>query len=299
MYKYTIIIPHYNSNERLNILLDSIPLDIRRDICVIVVDDHSDIHPSKTIRVKYNNLILLDNKFGKGAGGARNTGLTVVDSEWVLFADSDDWFCDNAFSILDEKSNNIDFDICYFAPCSFDLINNKSGTRHRKIASLVDSYINSKSYDDEIKLSFTHYVPWSKLIKTKFIIDNDIWFDETIIANDGMFATKCSLKSEKIVASRLNIYCVTESDNSLTKVKNSKNMTIRVEVFCRMYKLLPNDIKKIIGMNPLSLVYLSLSYGVKDAYGVIKILHSNNVSLIKYFNLTSIQRRLSRFKIKS
>ena len=93
MFTYTIIIPHKNTPQLLQRCLDSIP--IRVDIQIIIVDDFSD----STI-VDFNNfpgsnrlnVEIYLTKEGKGAGYARNVGLTKAKGKWILFADSDDFF---------------------------------------------------------------------------------------------------------------------------------------------------------------------------------------------------------------
>ncbi|MEZ9947936.1 glycosyltransferase family 2 protein [Vibrio breoganii] len=294
MYRYSIIIPHFNSNDSLNKLVSTIPLLDREDIEVIIIDDNSDVNPVDTLPFESKNLIVESNKYLKGAGGARNTGLELSKGDWILFADSDDWFTARAFDVLDSVIGaNSDFDICYFTPTSFNLTNRNEGKRHRKISGLIDDYLSNPTKENKIKLNFSHYVPWTKLIKSSLVSENKLTFDETIIANDGMFSAKCSLAASKIVASRESIYCVTESNYSLTKQKKSDLLYIRVEVFSKMYNFLSKDIKKTIGMNPLALVYLASKYGIREIFVVLRILKTNNVSLVENFNLTSIKRRLN------
>ena len=99
-YNYTIIIPHKNISTLLQRCLNSIPE--RPDVQVIVVDDNSDPavvdfenFPGKD---RKNTEIYLT-KEGKGAGYARNVGLRHAKGEWLLFADADDFYTENAFII--------------------------------------------------------------------------------------------------------------------------------------------------------------------------------------------------------
>ena len=113
-YNYTIIIPHKNIPTLLQRCLNSIPE--RPDVQVIVVDDNSDPavvdfenFPGKD---RKNTEIYLT-KEGKGAGYARNVGLRHAKGEWLLFADADDFYTENAFIILD-KYVEADVDIVFY-----------------------------------------------------------------------------------------------------------------------------------------------------------------------------------------
>src|SRR5690554_2433886 len=92
---YSIIIPHKNIPELLDRCLKSIP--IRDDVQVIVVDDNSD--PDKVDFFEFpglnrHNTDVYFTKEKKGAGYARNVGLTKAIGKWLIFSDADDFFND-------------------------------------------------------------------------------------------------------------------------------------------------------------------------------------------------------------
>lgn len=288
MINISIIIPHFNSSESLKKLLASIP-NIPC-IEVIVIDDHS-TQPVELPRTLHSNFKLVSNKYAKGAGGARNTGIEIARGDWLLFADSDDYFIEGGINrVVSAINNTDDEDILFFPPTSSYLDTNKAAKRHLKYSDLVYSYIRDDSYKNKIMLLFSHYVPWSKAINIELIKSNGIYFDETLIANDGMFSAKCSLKSKKIKCFSEPIYNVTVSQGSLTKIKNVELFRIRLEVFSRMFHYLPNEYKNIIGMSPLALIYMSRAYGRKELFRTINFFANNNVSFFKYFNFSSIKR---------
>ena len=96
----SIVIPHFNDCSRVINLLGTIPDNAY--IEVIVVDDASD---NLTLLQKYlnghrKNVELFVNDCNLGAGACRNIGLSKCNNEWVLFADSDDYFTADAFDII-------------------------------------------------------------------------------------------------------------------------------------------------------------------------------------------------------
>lgn len=102
---YSIIIPHKNSTVLLERCLKSIPC--RKDVQVIVVDDNSENQEELNAVVGGFSQVELILTQGGGAGHARNEGLKYIRGKWVLFADADDFYNKNAFSILDFQRFNI------------------------------------------------------------------------------------------------------------------------------------------------------------------------------------------------
>ncbi len=286
----TIIIPHYNSEASLVRLLDTIPLSSK--IQVVVVDDNSEGFDIDSFTETYSSFEFILNTRGKGAGGARNSGLDIAKGAWVTFADSDDYFISNelAKAIGTISSESLNVDIVFFKPSSVFSNDHSKAKRHIKYTQLIENYMQSENNENRVKLLFSHYVPWSKFIRIELIKSNGIYFDETIIANDGMFSAKCSLYAKGINSYQSTFYIVTVSPNSLTRVKNVKYFRVRLEVFTRMYHFLPDKIKRSIGMSPLSLLKMSLSYSLLEFFKTLMYFRKNKVHFFKYLNRTSFMR---------
>ena len=122
MINYSIIIPHKNIPDLLQICLDSIP--VRDDIEIIVVDDNRDddiVSKSDLPGLERSDCKVIFTKEGKGAGYARNVGLDNANGKWVLFADADDYFVDDFIAKIDQYKDS-DFDIVFFRVNAVDLI---------------------------------------------------------------------------------------------------------------------------------------------------------------------------------
>ena len=112
--KFSVIVPHHNTPRLLIRLLDSIP--DRQDIQVIVVDDNSDIPIQEWDTLKkqiHSNVSVKLTKEGKGAGYARNVGLSLAKGEWLMFADADDYYAPDTFNIIENNLNDT-IDILYY-----------------------------------------------------------------------------------------------------------------------------------------------------------------------------------------
>lgn len=226
---YSIIIPHKNTPELLQRCFDSIQQ--RNDVEVIIVDNNSspDIldfehYPgserSDVTIIKDNNSI--------GAGGARNTGLFQAKGKWVLFADADDYYEKGFIDVLDKYVNTED-EIIYFNQNV--LINGKTINRYFK-------YVDRYCADDEdtiIAIKYKHHVPWNKMIRRDFLIQNHIFFEDCIVGNDILFTFLCGYYSTRISVEKRKIYNYVINPNSIIH-KNKHSQDYYLCLFNHIYQ---------------------------------------------------------------
>lgn len=233
MINISIIIPHYNSTDRLIRLLHSIPNDASFEI--LIIDDKS-THDLAIIKKKLEtlnrpHLYFIENKSDKkGAGVCRNIGLERAQGKWVLFADADDYFTDEFASVIDKYINS-NYDVVFFKPTSIYEDTKQLANRHVEYEKRIDDYINHFDQASELFLRYKYKVPWSKLISLDFIKQYQIFFDEVIASNDVMFSTKVGYYMRHFIGVDETIYCVSQSIGSLTKKMNREVFNSRVNVF--------------------------------------------------------------------
>jgi len=221
MIRYSIIIPHKDTPLLLQRCLDSIP--IQEEIQVIIVDDNSD--RSKVDFSKFPGLGRLYTevyfmKEGKGAGYARNIGLQRVKGEWVLFADADDFFTKDLPQLLTQYKDT-NYDIIFFLTYSVysdDLFRKASRDHNNKY---IQNYLREPSSITESQLRYGFIEPWGKMIRTDLILNNHIFFEESVIVNDYRFSLSIGHAAKNILAVNKTIYTVTHSNNSLTYQKGT------------------------------------------------------------------------------
>lgn len=100
MITYSFVIPHHNTPDLLQRLVDSIPQ--RDDIEIIVVDDNSDNDKKANICRSDVKIIYIDKAHTRGAGHARNIGMDAATGKWILFPDADDFYKPDFITVLDE-----------------------------------------------------------------------------------------------------------------------------------------------------------------------------------------------------
>lgn len=288
MKEISVIIPHYNSFECIYRLLDSIPIDSK--IEVIVVDDKSNSDPGALLKLEQyvvqKGWIFIHNQTnGKGAGCARNLGMEAAEGEWLLFADSDDFFLKDTFSCV-LAAINTDADIVFFPPTGICTDSDQAATRHLEYAANVKRYLARPDHRNEIRLRYMMGPPWSKLVRRKLITDNRIQFDHTLVSNDLMFSTKAGYYAGAIAADPHCIYCVTQqSGGTLTTSKNAANFETRARVQAAyssfLRKRLPKDDydRLPVGSAVFFVRALQGGYGIGEALRVMKMLKGKHVPL--------------------
>ena len=226
-FTYSIIIPHKNTITLLRRCIESIPK--RNDIQIIVIDDYSDIISAEEwnqFQQVYSHVELYLPEEGKGAGYARNIGLKHAKGKWIIFADADDFFYENAFVEFDKLSNS-EYDTIFF---NCDSRDGKTMELIGDRMPIIRRSIDNKDYDS---LKYKSLVPWGKMIKKDFIEDNDLSFEEIEVSNDVMFSLKLGMVINNVGIITSNLYCCTKNEESLFFKKNTDRMKVRIKAYKR------------------------------------------------------------------
>ena len=207
---YTFIIPHHNCPDLLARCLSSIPQ--RDDIQIIVVDDNSDEDkkPAKCGRseVEY---IYIDKAETKGAGRARNVGMSKAKGKWLLFPDADDQYIDNFLNCLDEYKN-LNFDILYFNSEHKDCITGENIPDYA-LNKRISNYDNSQNSLDNIK--FRNYPPWDKMLLREFVLQHKLYFEEVPNGNDILFSLLAGYCAKNIHIDKRCLYTYYRNTNGI------------------------------------------------------------------------------------
>jgi glycosyltransferase involved in cell wall biosynthesis len=100
MYRTSIIIPAYNSEETIEPCLEKIINESKNfESEIIVVDDNSDDRTTEIVK-KFKSVKLIKLSQNKGAGNARNTGAKITKHETLCFVDSDIIISKNSIKCL-------------------------------------------------------------------------------------------------------------------------------------------------------------------------------------------------------
>ena len=236
MYNYSVIIPHKNCVPLLQRCLDSIP--VRDDIQVVVVDDASTLSPDEKtkmelLRSSRVQVLFLDTPHY--AGGARNKGMELAEGRWLVFADADDFFTDNAFEVMDTWLHS-DADMIFFAhrSCYSDTLEPTCRSDERS-GAVRDLSLNAGNRLAEDQLRYQNPVPWARMVRKELVDVHNLRFDSVRVSNDAMFAVYAGFYASKIASDNRETYCVTVRKGSLTQVVSRESAYCRYEVAVRKY----------------------------------------------------------------
>ena len=199
MGKLSVIIPLYKGHDTLKQALHSIAMQsIINDIEIVIINDKDGIGYSDILN-KFSDLNIkyVTNPQNLGCAGARNTGIKNATSEYILFLDSDDALA---------------------SPLSAELLYHRAITTNADI--VVGEFQSEMRCDKGVAIKeMKHSATWmhSKLFKKSFLIDNDLWFVESLRINEDaeLFQLAVDLGAN-IVELNYNCSLWRDNPNSIT-----------------------------------------------------------------------------------
>lgn len=199
-------------------LIDSIP--VRDDIQIIVVDDASDpevvdfskfTFPSNK-NIEFYQIPKSESRWG---GHARNVGIEHATGKWLLFADSDDFYTEEAFVVLDKHIES-EVDIVYFNCKSVNSKTLEPAERANHINNMITAYKQNESEENLNRIKYNAHEPWNKLINGKFLSKYGIRFEEVKKGNDILFTFMVGFFSRNISVEENVVYVCTFRNESIT-----------------------------------------------------------------------------------
>ena len=122
----SVVSPVYNGAKYLEPFLRSVLQQSFPHFELIMVDDgstDSSIEIIKTYQKKDSRIHLIGQNH-KGAGSARNFGLSRAKGQYIIFLDCDDWFSEDFFKTMIDR---IEADQSDIAICEFFIYNQQTG----------------------------------------------------------------------------------------------------------------------------------------------------------------------------
>lgn len=300
--RYSVIIPHRNCADLTRRCLMSVP--DREDIEIIVVDDNSK-NPEE-LRMVQEELSTINAQFiytteGRGAGYARNVGLSHAKGEWLVFTDADDFFEKNAFDIFDKFIND-NYDIVYFPHTSVYSETLEPCLRFNVRNDCLIEYLKESSDHNEEKLKFGDVVPWGKIFRRSVVEQHKIKFDEVPASNDVMFVTQAAYYAKQVHVCEEPVYVLTYRKGSITRVINKENEYSRFRVSLRFNNFLQEKgLKHLQGRNLSRVLSIWRNLSFKDAVFLTKEVYANGQSLFTGlgFSLNDVKKKIKSFSNKN
>lgn len=246
MPKISVVIPIYNSEKYLEECLDSVLSQSFDDIEVICVNDASTDN-SLQILEKYragDDRLIVVNSEKSSAGGARNIGIALAQSEYIHFLDSDDYVEKDIYNLTYDKICSLDADVCIFEYNNLN-IDKKSLHQSAVFAKIEDDDNIGKPifYEDDKELFvYGAVVPWNKLYRKSFLLANGLEFDSLKCAEDRSFYFSVLSKNPKICILKQHLlnyrYNIV---NSLSNMLDNESMNCHMKSFQKILNMFEGE----------------------------------------------------------
>lgn len=293
-FKFSIIIPHHNIPQLLERCLSTI--NRSSDIQVIVIDDKSDdkyIPEIKKLENQYNQFEFYFDKTGLGAGHARNIGLTRAKGDWIIFVDADDYLNSYSYEIWKEYTSKYqDYDILFFREICLDEQNNYINHNPQKVKSINRLLKRENELNKYLKYCF--FQPWSKLFSRNFIKENNLKFQESLVANDMLFSITSGIRTKKVKYINQSFYNYIRREGSLSfnEFSDFNKILSRLLVYHKVQEIF---IQQNIRLRPFSIYFNEVRKHL-EKFKLIKLvdeLRKYNIEIkhfkINYYRSLAIQ----------
>lgn len=222
---FSIIIPVYKVEKYLEQCVNSVLAQTYQDYELILVDDGSpDNCPQMCDEfAETNNRICVIHKCNGGLSDARNSGLKVARGQYVLFLDSDDFWCDvDCLKKIYYKLSTEETDILIFGSQKLFQNSYVSQTKVR-----VDEVLISHAQDLEYLMQYNRFISsaWDKVVRRKLIEEHQISFVKGQLSEDIEWCAKLLLTDPKInvIFEDFHVYRK-QNENSITANIGRKNL---------------------------------------------------------------------------
>lgn len=289
----SVVSPVYNGAKYLEPFLRSVQQQSFPHFELIMVDDgstDSSIEIIKTYQKKDSRIHLIGQNH-KGAGSARNFGLSRAKGQYIIFLDCDDWFSDDFFKTMIDR---IEADQSDIAICEFFIYNQQTGEMEK---SAIPETGNQKIERTNLVFDIFAPNPWTKLYRISFLKKNELLFQEIPSCNDWSFAYTSLACAEKIsVIRKPLVYYRTKTTTSISsyRYKRTKDIVWAIKHLRQELKsrALFSQYKEGFARKSIShLVYEAFSgQGVKVFYVLFRnLLMVNDFAVYKAFVQKAIQ----------
>lgn len=222
----SIVIPMYNIENYIERCLNSfINLDIKKEI-LLINDGSSDntLHIAKKYKEKYKNIKIIDILTNKGSAAARNVGIKESTGEYISFIDGDDVVDEYKYFQLIKQiiKNKLDVGLgngkYIYSEKNEEYMDDfkKDSKKNINYFQVGTGYDFIENLYDKCDIEFRSEMV-KNIYRKKFLIDNDIYFNENRLYEDIFFVFQCMLKAKRMKYYNLDFYkyFVRKDDNNI------------------------------------------------------------------------------------
>lgn len=244
----TLIVPIFNVEKYIEECLNSIVNQTVPFDEVILVDDGSmdnSYRICKEYSNKFPNIFLIHQK-NQGQGKARNIGIGLASSDYIMFCDSDDYFNTQVCEKMHQEWEKQDIEVGLFdAICIYEEGFSSELNPYDRSWIQYKEIMNGEEYF-VITYPRMHIVsPCLMMLKKDFLIKNNIEFPIGMFYEDNVFFIKILLRAERIkyISEKL-YYRRYRQGSTINSAINDKKMNDKIGIIKQIQELLLEEMQK-------------------------------------------------------
>lgn len=191
--RFSFIVPVFNVEAYLPKCLESLDAQEGAEYEVVCIDDGSTDGSSKILdqwRQRMPRLQVVRRENG-GLSAARNTGLDIVQGDYVIFVDSDDWVEPHMLSVLQKTISGEDM-VCF--GCRTTAGANNDLPLNSEVTTGWDYYNRHALEPREIPFVCV----WQRCYRRQFLKEEGLRFCEGILHEDNEFTPRACLAAKRV-----------------------------------------------------------------------------------------------------
>ena len=258
-YLVSVIVPTYNSESFIENTFDSLLMQTIgfEKLEVIFVDDASDDNTPQIIdelALKYENVVSFHLDKNSGAGGKpRDVGMDHATADYLMLLDSDDLFFEDACEFLHDEITTEDIDIVsgtitkdgenvnpgFWESILTDPEDNYQ-VRLNKIKEMVtDDFSLKINTIDDYESVIANFGFSSKIYRKSFLLNNNIYFPHSTVAEDSVFLLSALLNANGIKFINKLVYYypqrMEDGNESISYKITKESMINRLNSYFKMF----------------------------------------------------------------
>ena len=223
MTRISIIMPVFNGQEYIEKAIESVLSQSLEDFELIIVDDGSTDETLGIAGSYDDERIRVISQNNQGPGQARNRGLDIACGEYVMFLDSDDWFCMDALKTAYGEAKKSDTDITIFQIMKY--FNGSYSQNDWFDLNSFDDGFEDRVFNPHECSNFLFDISVSacqKIFNGEFLKSINARFPGGIYFEDMPFFFYTFLKAERISIIKKHLYVRRKHDGSITESVDAK-----------------------------------------------------------------------------
>lgn len=201
--KISVVMPVYNSGIYLSETIQSLQNQTFEDFEVIFIEDASADNSADLLMefcVSDSRFHLIKNEVRLGAANSRNKGLLKARGDYLIFLDSDDVFFRDMLSEAYTECISEEADMVIFGYNTEKFTSQDPTEKH---TLMTTAFRREVLPYDEVKnyIYMINPVPWNKLVRREFIMNNGIVFQDIPNNNDVFYSFAAMFCANRLVIS--------------------------------------------------------------------------------------------------